>query len=190
MADYKEIKYEKQRGGVLITLNRPEALNAITRPMLKEFHHALDSAEADPEIRAVVITGAGRAFSSGFDQATTSGRRRDIEWPQGIQTGMSAADLMNYWSADDVKLIRIFEMSKPVIGAVRGWAMGGGCWLALYTHITIAAEDAVFAQPEVRHGSNTTLHVDPARRIQKRPALRAGRRSRRRPRSAAHRLGQ
>src|SRR3989304_2341805 len=151
MPDYKEILYEKQRGGVLITLNRPEALNAITRPMLKEIHHALDEAEADPEIRAIVITGAGRAFSSGFDQATTSGRRR------AIQTGMSAADLMNYWSADDVKLIRIFEMTKPVIGAVRGWAMGGGCWLALYTHITIAAEDAAFAQPEVRHGSNTTF---------------------------------
>jgi enoyl-CoA hydratase/carnithine racemase len=157
MTDYKEILYEKQRGGVLITLNRPEALNAITRPMLKELHHALDEAEADPEIRAVIITGAGRAFSSGFDQATTSGRRRDIQWAYGIQTGMSAADLMNYWSADDVKLIRIFEFSKPVIGAVRGWAMGGGCWMALYTHITIAAEDAVFAQPEVRHGSNTTF---------------------------------
>ncbi len=157
MSDYKEILYDKQRGGVLITLNRPEALNAITRPMLKEIHHALNEAEADPEIRAIVITGAGRAFSSGFDQATTSGRRRDIQWPQGIQTGMSAADLMNYWSADDVKLIRIFEMTKPVIGAVRGWAMGGGCWLALYTHITLAADDAVFAQPEVRHGSNTTF---------------------------------
>ena len=157
MPDYKEILFEKQRGGVLITLNRPEALNAITRPMLKELHNALDEAEADPQIRAIVITGAGRAFSSGFDQATTSGRRRDIQWPQGIQTGMSAADLMNYWSADDVKLIRIFEMTKPVIAAVRGWAMGGGCWLALYTHMTIAAEDAVFAQPEVRHGSNTTF---------------------------------
>src|SRR5688572_3958366 len=157
MPDYKEILYDKQRAGVLITLNRPEALNAITRPMLKEIHHALDQAETDPEVRAVVLTGAGRAFSSGFDQATTSGRRRDIQWPQGIQTGMSAADLMNYWSADDVKLIRIFEMTKPVIGAVRGWAMGGGCWMALYTHITIAADDAVFAQPEVRHGSNTTF---------------------------------
>jgi enoyl-CoA hydratase/carnithine racemase len=125
--------------------------------MLKEIHHALDEAEADPEIRAIVLTGAGRAFSSGFDQAPGSGRRRDIQWPYGIQTGMSAADLMNYWSSDDVKLIRIFEMTKPVIGAVRGWAMGGGCWLALYTHITLAAEDAVFAQPEVRHGSNTTF---------------------------------
>ena len=157
MPDYKEILYEKQRGGVLITLNRPEALNAITRSMLKEFHQALDEAEADPEIRAIVLTGAGRGFCSGFDQATASGRRRDMQWPQGMPTDMSTADLLNYWRKDDAKLMHIFELTKPVIGAIRGWAMGGGCWLALFTHITIAAEDAVFAQPEVRHGSNTSF---------------------------------
>jgi enoyl-CoA hydratase len=157
MAEFKEIIYEKKRGGVQLTLNRPDALNAITRSMLKEIHQALDDAETDPEIRAVVITGAGRAFSAGFDQATTSGRRRDMDWPYGMQSGMSAAAVMRYWGADDVKLLRIFEFKKPVIAAVRGWAMGGGCWLALYSHLTIAAEDAVFAQPEVRHGSNTTF---------------------------------
>jgi enoyl-CoA hydratase/carnithine racemase len=157
MPDYKEIVYQKQRDGVLITLNRPEALNAITRPMLKELHHALDEAEADPEIRAIVLTGAGRAFSSGFDQRTTSGRRRDMQWPQGMPTDMSTADLLNYWRVDDAKLLHILELTKPVIGAVRGWAMGGGCWLALFTHITIAADDAVFAQPEVRHGSNSSF---------------------------------
>jgi len=157
MPDYQEILYEKQRGGVLITLNRPEALNAITRPMLKELHNALDEAETDPEIRAIVLTGAGRAFSSGFDQRTTSGRRRDMQWPQGMPTDMSTADLLNYWRVDDAKLMHILELTKPVIGAVRGWAMGGGCWLALFTHITIAADDAVFAQPEVRHGSNSSF---------------------------------
>ena len=157
MPDYKEILYEKQRGGVLITLNRPEALNAITRPMLKELHHALDEAESDPEVRAIVLTGAGRAFSSGFDQRSTGGRRRDMQWPQGMPTDMSTADLLNYWRVDDAKLLHIFELTKPVIGAVKGWAMGGGCWLALFTHITIAADDAVFAQPEVRHGSNSSF---------------------------------
>jgi len=157
MSEYKEILYEKQRSGVLITLNRPEALNAITRPMLKELHNALDEAEADPEIRAIVLTGAGRAFSSGFDQRSTGGRRRDMQWPQGMPTDMSTADLLNYWRVDDAKLLHILELTKPVIGAVRGWAMGGGCWLALFTHITIAAEDAVFAQPEVRHGSNSSF---------------------------------
>jgi enoyl-CoA hydratase len=125
--------------------------------MLKELHHALDEAEADPEIRAIVLTGAGRAFSSGFDQRTTSGRRRDMQWPQGMPTDMSTADLLNYWRVDDAKLLHILELTKPVIGAVRGWAMGGGCWLALFTHITIAADDAVFAQPEVRHGSNSSF---------------------------------
>jgi enoyl-CoA hydratase/carnithine racemase len=157
MANYQEILYEKQRSGVLITLNRPEALNAITRPMLKELHNALDEAEADPEIRAIVLTGAGRAFSSGFDQRSTGGRRRDMQWPQGMPTDMSTADLLNYWRVDDAKLLHILELTKPVIGAVRGWAMGGGCWLALFTHITIAADDAVFAQPEVRHGSNSSF---------------------------------
>ena len=80
-----------------------------------------------------------------------------MQWPQGMPTDMSTADLLNYWRKDDARLLHIFELTKPVIGAVRGWAMGGGCWLALFTHITIAADDAVFAQPEVRHGSNTTF---------------------------------
>ena len=157
MIEYKEILYEKRRGGVLITLNRPEAMNAISRSLLKELHQALDDAEADPEVRAIVLTGSGRAFSAGMDQRTSTGRRRDIQWPYGIQTGMSAADLINYWSLDDVKLLHILELTKPVIGAVNGWAMGAGCWLALFTHITFASENAVFAQPEVRHGSNTSF---------------------------------
>jgi enoyl-CoA hydratase/carnithine racemase len=157
MTDYQEILYQKQRGAVLISLNRPESLNSISRSMLRELHNALDEAEADPEIRAIILTGAGRGFCSGFDQASGSGRRRDITWPQGMPTGMSTADLLNYWRADDAKLMRIFELTKPVIGAIHGWAMGAGCWLALFTHITIAADNAVFAQPEVRHGSNTTF---------------------------------
>ena len=68
MADYTQILYEKQRNGVLITLNRPEAMNAISRTLEEEMHDALDAAVADPEIRAIVLTGAGSAFSSGMDQ--------------------------------------------------------------------------------------------------------------------------
>ena len=67
MAKYENILYEKQRKGVLITLNRPEALNAITPQLEDELHLALDEAEADPEVRAIVLTGAGRAFSAGYD---------------------------------------------------------------------------------------------------------------------------
>ena len=158
MSDYAEILYEKQRKGVLITLNRPEAMNAISRTMEQELAQALDEAEADPEVRALVITGAGRAFSAGMDQGPKPGRRRDLVWPSGIPTGMSAAELIDSWRGKETKrFLRIFEFGKPVIGAINGWAMGAGSWLALYTHITIASENAVFAQPEVRHGSNTSF---------------------------------
>ena len=158
MSNYAEILYEKKRKGVLITLNRPEAMNAISRNMEQEISRALDEAEADPEIRAIVITGAGRAFSAGMDQGPKPERRRDLVWPSGIPTGMSAAELIDSWRGKEVKrFLRILEFGKPVIGAINGWAMGAGSWLALYTHITIASENAVFAQPEVRHGSNSSF---------------------------------
>jgi len=157
MAQYKEILYEKQRRGVLITLNRPEAMNAISRSMIKELHRALDEVEQDREIRAVVLTGAGRAFSAGMDQGNRAGRRRDIHWPYGIPTGQTAAEGIDSWRVDPRNFRRIWEFGKPIIGAVNGWAMGAGSWLALFTHITIASENAVFAQPEVRHGSNTSF---------------------------------
>lgn len=158
MSDYAEILYEKQRKGVLITLNRPEAMNAISRTMEQELAQALSEAAADPEVRALVITGAGRAFSAGMDQGPKPGRRRDLVWPSGIPTGMSAAELIDSWRGKETKrFLRILEFGKPVIGAINGWAMGAGSWLALYTHITIASENAVFAQPEVRHGSNTSF---------------------------------
>jgi len=158
MSDYKEIIYEKKRGGVLITLNRPEAMNAISRTLIKELHQALDDVEADPEIRAVVITGAGRAFSAGMDQGkSASGRRRDLHWPYGIPTGQSAAEVIDSWRSESRNFMRLWEFPKPIIGAINGWAMGAGSWFALFTHITIASENAVFAQPEVRHGSNTSF---------------------------------
>src|SRR6266478_2407115 len=158
MADYKEILYEKQRGGVLIILNSPEAMYAISRNLIKELHAALDEVEADPQIRAVVVTGAGRAFSAGMDQGkTASGRRRDLHWPYGIPTGMPAAEVIDSWRSENRNFMRLWEFPKPIIGAINGWAMGAGSWFALFTHITIASENAVFAKPEVRHGSNTSF---------------------------------
>jgi len=157
MSDYKEILYEKKRAGVLITLNRPAVMNAISRSMIEELHKALDEAEEDREIRAVVLTGAGRAFSAGMDQGNRPGRRRDLHWPYGIPTGQSAAEVIDSWRVDSRNFRRLWEFGKPIIGAINGWAMGAGSWLSLFTHITIAAENAVFAQPEVRHGSNTSF---------------------------------
>ena len=76
MTTFQTVLYEKQRNGVLITLNRPETLNAISRNLEHDIAAALTEAEADPEVRAIVLTGAGRAFSSGYDMAGGRGETR------------------------------------------------------------------------------------------------------------------
>src|SRR6187551_2950446 len=90
MADYKTILYQKQRNAVLITLNRPNALNAMNQDMMNELDAALAEDEHDAEIRAVVLTGAGGTFSAGED---ISGDEPETEWPYGIpkNTSLNAA---------------------------------------------------------------------------------------------------
>jgi len=131
---------------LLLELNRPEAMNALSPELVEELHRALGEADADDDVRAIVLTGSGRAFCSGFDMggrreppATTEALLRD-RWERNTQ-GVN-------------QLLSIMEMWTPVIAAVNGWCMGGGLWYALACDITIAAESAVFAQPEVRHISN------------------------------------
>ena len=154
MADYETILYEKQRGGVLITLNRPEVLNALSAQLQNELHQALDEADADPEVRAAVITGSGRAFSAGADIGGGGGDRREEVWPYGLPEGMSIAERLDTTRTSTIagvkRELHRWELGIPVISAVNGWCMGAGSWLALSCHMTIAAEDAVFSQPEVR----------------------------------------
>ena len=161
MGKYDNILYEKQRKGVLITLNRPEALNAITPQLEDELHLALDEAEADPEVRAIVLTGSGRAFSAGYDMNVPDAPMGEFVWPYGLAPGQSAAEVLDLWRTNDnagiKKLLHMWELTKPVIGAINGWAMGGASWYAVATHMTYASDKAVFGQPEVRHISNTSF---------------------------------
>lgn len=158
MPTYETIVYDKQRCGVLIALNRPEMLNAISRQMEDELAAALTAAENDAEIRAIVLTGMGRAFSSGYD---IGGERPQTVWPAGLPEGQSVAETLDTWRsrsrASGRHLLQIWELTKPVIAAVNGWCIGGGSWYALACHMTYASEDAVFAQPEVRMISNTNF---------------------------------
>jgi enoyl-CoA hydratase/carnithine racemase len=154
---YETILYEVAGPVATITLNRPEALNAISPQLEAELHQALDEADEDPAVRAIILTGAGRAFSAGYDMARTDEGRNGPLDPARI----SHAEYLRWWHGNDTrnvqKLLHLWYLTKPVIAAVNGYAMGGGFWYSTACDITIASERAVFAQPEVRHVSNTTF---------------------------------
>ena len=122
------------RGAVgLITLNRPQALNALNSTVLKELLQAHSDFEADDAIGAIVLTGSERAFAAGAD----------IKEMQPLQFAeVYSRDLLGGW--DDVAKVR-----KPVIAAVSGFALGGGCELAMMCDFIIASETAKFGQPEI-----------------------------------------
>ncbi|MCH8110062.1 MAG: enoyl-CoA hydratase/isomerase family protein, partial [Chloroflexi bacterium] len=142
-----------------ITLNSPQTLNAIGEGMEEEVHDALDVAEADDDARVIIINGAGRAFSSGYDMGASTEAETDYETM--IAKGQNVAEHIGRWFKNDRKMVtnqtHIMELSKPVIAAVHGWCMGGGTWLALSCDLTLASADAVFGQPEVRQISNTSF---------------------------------
>ena len=154
--NYETILYDTTGPVATITLNRPQALNAISPQMTAELHTALDVADADPDIRAIILTGAGRGFSSGYDIARRPDGRSSLD-----PAGMEVADFLKRWWTTDSNstrhLLHLWQLGTPVIAAVHGWVMGGGFWYSLACDITIAADNAVFAQPEVRHISNTTF---------------------------------
>ena len=162
MTAYENLLYEKQRNGLLITLNRPEAMNALSQGLRNEIDAALEEARLDPDIRAVVITGAGRAFSAGADiGGGGGGGETEWAWPYGIPEGTSLTEHYGDWRDRDRSNIESqlyrWEYPKPIIGAISGWCLGAGSWLALTCHMTIAADDAVFGQPEVRMASNSNF---------------------------------
>ncbi|MGO4384513.1 enoyl-CoA hydratase [Specibacter sp. RAF43] len=136
MADYSLILTE-QRGRVgLITLNRPEALNALSDAMGREILAAARAYDADPGVGAVVITGSARAFAAGADIK---------EMAEKSSVDMYQQAWFSVW--DELARVRI-----PMIAAVAGHALGGGCELAMICDFIIAGENAKFGQPEIKLG--------------------------------------
>jgi enoyl-CoA hydratase len=124
-------------GVALITLQRPEALNALSFDLLDELVAALESLDADPSCRAIVITGAGdRAFAAGADI---------LELATQTPASLTSGGRFGTWD-------RLAAIGLPMIAAVRGFALGGGCELAMACDMIVAAEDATFGQPEIRLG--------------------------------------
>jgi enoyl-CoA hydratase/carnithine racemase len=148
---YDDLLYEVEGPVATITLNRPDQLNALTPELEDAMHAALDEADEDPRVRAIILTGAGRAFCAGFD--VTDNRAA----PDGTNVSDYILERYDRDVATSDKLLRLWHLRTPVIAAVNGWAMGGGFWYQLACDITIASDRAVFAQPEVRHTSNSTF---------------------------------
>ena len=153
MNDYRTILYEVERGRARITLNRPEKLNALSLELQQELHDALWEADNDTRVHAVIIRGAGRAFSAGYD-LTPLGNRRPA--PEGdhytaVYRGARTFD-DDAWQLERAQRLRmaIFDMHKPVVAQVHGYCLAGGTDIAFLCDIVIAAEDAVIGFPPAR----------------------------------------
>lgn len=138
---YEQIKYEVADRVLTITLNRPERLNAYTKQMKSEIIAALDRAEADPEIRVVIVTGAGRAFCAGADLGRGENTFNYEETP-----------MEDHRDSGGELALRIFEMKKPVIAAVNGSAVGIGMTMTFAMDIRIIADNAKLGIVFVRRG--------------------------------------
>lgn len=137
------VLYEKNHNVAVITLNRPERLNAITRELLSGLIEQLETARKDADVVAVILTGAGRAFCAGEDLKETAAGKSLEQWvaeTDGLQ---------------DVQRV-ILALGKPLIAVVPGYALGGGCEFAMSCDIRIAAEEAKFGFPETEVGLTIT----------------------------------
>jgi enoyl-CoA hydratase len=133
----------ERRGAVaLLTLNRPDKLNAINAPVIEALDAALDAAEADDAVRAIVVAGSGRAFSAGFDLGMGVGEGK----PDPV-------DVRRALENDFRVIMRFWDSPKPTVAAVHGYCLGSALELAVACDVTIAAEDCRFGEPEVKFGS-------------------------------------
>jgi enoyl-CoA hydratase len=133
---------DKQGYVATVTLNRPEKLNALSRELVAELVDTFETLRDDADVRAVVLTGAGRAFSAGAD----------LGGPRG-ESGRTMDEWWNRLQGNMLRQFLVRDFPKPVIAAVHGYCLGRGCELALWSDIVIASEEAKFGEPEIRHGS-------------------------------------
>ena len=132
------VELEKKGAVGVITMNRPEALNALNDQVLRDLDGVLDQVERDEEILVVVLTGAGRSFVAGADI--------------GQMAGFTAVEAKAFGVYGNQVFLKLENLTKPTIAAVNGFALGGGCELCMACDIRLASEKAKFGQPEVGLG--------------------------------------
>jgi enoyl-CoA hydratase len=144
------VLYERKGPAAWLTLNRPEKLNALNAETVKTLREAMRRATADDEAKIVVLTGAGRAFSAGYDLA------------EEVAAEVEGADRWHMLLAEDVAVtMELWALPKPTIAAVRGWCLAGGCELAMACDLVVASDDARFGEPEIRYGSGPVTLLMP-----------------------------
>ena len=132
------VKTEQKGHVAILTIDRPEALNALTADVLRDLGEAIDAVEANDEAYVVILTGAGRSFVAGAD----IGEMKPLTAVEGKAWGNAGNDVF----------LKVENCTKPVIAAINGFALGGGCELAMACDIRLASEKAKFGQPEVGLG--------------------------------------
>jgi enoyl-CoA hydratase len=140
--DFECIIYEKEEGIATIKLNRTKVLNAMNKQLWLDFQVALEDVKSDPQIKALIVTGEGRAFSTGADLKES--KNRSIEEYRDYLVELQEATR------------KIIRFEKPIIAAINGYALGSGYELALACDIRIAAEEAQIGSPEARVTSSVT----------------------------------
>jgi enoyl-CoA hydratase len=135
--EYTDLLIEQHEKVVVVRLNRPKAMNALNDNMMNELGHALHAFDADPSINVIVLTGSDKVFAAGADIAAMANYTYGDTYP-GNYIGRN-------WE-------HILDIRKPVIGLVAGYALGGGCELAMMCDFLIAADNAKFGQPEIKVG--------------------------------------
>ena len=141
---YNTILYEVADGILTITLNRPEVLNAFNRDMLEEMLDAFDRADADDSVKAIIVTGAGRAFCAGAD-LSSGGDTFDADARDDRESGLTP-------DGGGILTLRIYELNKPIIAAVNGPAVGVGVTMTLAMDVRLAADVAKFGFVFARRG--------------------------------------
>jgi enoyl-CoA hydratase len=136
---YKTLLYEKADGIAKVTVNRPEALNALNSTVYSELYDLFDEIENDEDVRVAILTGAGeKSFVAGTDIVEMQ-NMNTLEIARFVDTIRKASD-------------RVYTLSKPTIAAINGYALGGGCEIAMCCDLRIASERARFGQPEINLG--------------------------------------
>ena len=150
---YETVLYEKKERLATITLNRPEKLNTIRPPMPEELEQCLAEANADRDVRVIILQGAGKSFCAGFDFSEDlehfsgwGGQGGSDQWDPGNDMMMVTSP----FAGPIPKIMSIWRSPKPVVARVHGWCVGGGSDMALLADVIIASEDARFGTPYSR----------------------------------------